>query len=106
MARRACGGGLAFTVMNTLAIPRLRDEVVVRPFDDGGTRQRYVVAVDGVHFVVTPTIAAVLDEMRLIGPHDPAFALLATRVSQRVGAPITPAQVDFLLRERLPKSFF
>ena len=92
--------------MSTLALPRLRDEVVVRPFDDGGTRQRYVVAVDGMHFVVTPTIAAVLDEARRGNPDDATFESLAQRVSHRVGAEITPAQIDLLLRERLPRAFF
>ena len=70
--------------MNTLAIPRLRDEVIVRPFDDGGTRLRYVVAVDGHHFVVTSAIAALLDETRNLGTDDGALDTLAQRVSQRL----------------------
>jgi putative peptide zinc metalloprotease protein len=92
--------------MNTPAIPRLRDEAVVCPFDDGGARQRFVVAIDGNHFVVTPTIAAVLDETRRLGTQAGAFESLAQRVSQRVGAVITPAQIELLLREKLPKTFF
>jgi len=92
--------------MNTVAIPHLRDEVVVRPFDDGGDRPRFVVAIDGNHFVVTHTVAAVLDEVRHAGADADAIESMALRVSQRVGATITSAQIYLLLRERLPRNLF
>ena len=50
--------------MNTSSVPRLRQEAIVRPFDDRRQMQRYIIAIDGCHFVVTPTVAAVLEETR------------------------------------------
>src|SRR5512138_244990 len=92
--------------MNTSTLPRLRDEAVVRPFDDGGSRPRYVVAVDGRHFIVTPAVAALLDETRKLDTDEGAFEALAQRVSHRLGTPITPQQVETLICERIPKTLF
>jgi len=92
--------------MNTTAFPRLRDEVIVRPFDGGGKQSRYVVAIDGQHFIVAPAVAAILDEARHCVMSDGVFETLAQRVSHRLGTCITPRQVETLMRERVPKALF
>lgn len=92
--------------MSTATLPRLREEAIVRPFDDGCAQPRYVVAVDGYHFVVTPTVAAILDETRNLSLNDSASETLAHRVSHRLGTRVTPRQVESLLRERAPKALF
>jgi len=92
--------------MNTTTLPRLRDEVIVRPFDDGGTAPRYVVAIDGHHFVVTAAVAAVLDEIRARDMDMHAFETVAARVSHRLATTITPRQVETLVRERIPQALF
>jgi putative peptide zinc metalloprotease protein len=92
--------------MNTAALPRLRPEVIVRPFDGGGAKPKYVVAVDGQHFVVTPAIAAILDETRHPIANDCGYEALAHRVSNRLGIPITAQEVELCIRERIPRALF
>jgi putative peptide zinc metalloprotease protein len=92
--------------MNMAALARLRDEVSIRPFDSGGTSPRYVVAAYGRHFVVTPAIAAILEETRNLPTNGNAFEALAQRASARAGVRITPEQVELLIRERIPKALF
>lgn len=92
--------------MNSSPVPRLRQEAIVRPFDDRGAQQRYIVAVDGCHFVVTATVAAVLEETRNLRIGEADLKSLGARVAHRLGRTIPLQQIDVLLRDRTPKSLF
>ena len=92
--------------MSHTVLPRLRDDAIVRPFDDRGEQARYVVALDGRHFVVTPTVAAVLDETRNLRIGECHVAALAERVTRRLGREVPAHQIETLLRHRAPRSFF
>ncbi len=92
--------------MSTSPVPRLRQEAIVRAFDDRGTMQRFIIAIDGCHFVVTPTVAAVLEETRHLRIGENDLKSLGARVAQRLGHTIPLPQIHVLLNERVPKSLF
>jgi putative peptide zinc metalloprotease protein len=90
--------------MSTTTIPRLRRDAVVRPFDDRSSQQRYVIAVDGHHFVVTPTVAAVLDETRLLRVGEDDLDTLSARVHRRLGKRIPCGDLARLLNQYVPRT--
>lgn len=92
--------------MRYATVPRLRDDAVVRPFDDRGRQARFVVAIDGHHFVVTSVVAAVLDETRRLRVGERDLSTLAARVADRLGREIPAPQIEKLLWESAPKRFF
>jgi putative peptide zinc metalloprotease protein len=86
----------------TDSVPRLRDDVFIRPFDPIDTCPRYVVAVDERHFVVNDAVAALLEATREGGGTD----AVARRVSGILGRVVTPAQVARVMEEQLPECLF
>jgi putative peptide zinc metalloprotease protein len=92
--------------MNTRLLPRLREDAIVRRFDERGRQARYVIAIDGHHFVVTPTVAAVLDETRQLRPGECDIGTLCARVAVRLGHEVAPQQIETLLVHRSPRRFF
>lgn len=80
--------------------PALRPDVIVRPFDAGDDigERRFVVAVDGRHFLVTAAVAAVLEASR----QPASFAAVAERASRKLGVSISADQVARLFREQIP----
>jgi putative peptide zinc metalloprotease protein len=90
--------------MSTAIIPRLRHDAVVRPFDDRGSQPRYVIAIDGHHFVVTPTVAAVLDETRQLQVGEDDFGALAARLHRRLGRSPPCSDLARLLNDHVPRS--
>ena len=82
--------------------PCLRADVAVRPFDAAEGDCRFVVAVDDRHFLVSPAVAAVLEESRQPG----TLAAIAQRASVRLGVPVSPEQVAQLLSEHAPRVLF
>lgn len=84
------------------AVPCLRADVAVRPFDAAEGDCRFVVAVDDRHFLVSAATAAVLEESRQPG----TLASLAQRASTRLGTPVSAQQVERLLREQVPQVLF
>jgi len=84
------------------AVPCLRADVAVRPFDAADGDCRFVVAVDDRHFLVSAAVAAVLEESR----HPGTLVSIARRASARLGTPVSPQQVARLLREQVPQVLF
>lgn len=95
--------------MNTAILPHLRHDVIVRPFDSATTQVRYVAAVDDRHFVVSPAVAAVLIALRsmsVAGDPPESIESLARDISERVGVPITPRELQALFDEKIPSVLF
>ena len=92
--------------MSANTLPRLRDDAIVRPFDDRGPHRRYVVALDGHHFVVTPVVAVVLDESRRLQVGECDLAALSARVAARLGRKIPCDRIEALLLHHAPRRFF
>jgi putative peptide zinc metalloprotease protein len=84
------------------AVPCLRADVAVRPFDAADGDCRFVVAVDDRHFLVSAAVAAVLEASRQPG----TLASIAQRASARLGTSISPQQVAQLLRDQVPQVLF
>ncbi|HEY1284427.1 MAG TPA: hypothetical protein VGE96_08105, partial [Steroidobacteraceae bacterium] len=84
------------------AVPCLRADVAVRPFDAAEGDCRFVVAVDDRHFLVSAAVAAVLEESR----EARSLAAIAQRASARLGAPVSARQVARLLHEQVPQLLF
>jgi putative peptide zinc metalloprotease protein len=81
-----------------MTVLRLRDDVHIMPYDGHAESQRFVAGVDGRLFVISAGLAALLDEMRT-----PAtLESIALRASERTGVFITAAELELLLRERVP----
>lgn len=88
--------------MSSITAPRLRDDVSIRPFDVGGPPARYIVAVDGRHFVVSSAVAAVLEATREPG----SLETMAGRIAARLGRAFTAAEAELVLRDRIPGIVF
>lgn len=85
-----------------MTVLRLREDVLITPYDGRSESERFVAGVDGRHFVISAGLAALLDEMRA-----PAtLESLARRASERTGISITAAELELLLRERVPPVLF
>jgi len=80
----------------------LRPDVTVRPFDAVEGDERFVVAVDDRHFLVTPAAAAVLDASR----HPGTVASIAQRASARLGVTLSAQHVAEFLNEHAPAILF
>lgn len=83
--------------MNEPITPRLRGDVLVRPFEPFEGDNRFIVAIDGRHFVVSPAVAAVLEESRSPG----TLEALATRASARLGKTVSADMASRVLSESL-----
>lgn len=81
--------------MHETITPRLRTDVLLRPYQQFDGDDRYIVAVDDRHFVVSAAVAAVLEESRLQG----TLASLAARASSRLGMTISAELASRVLSE-------
>jgi putative peptide zinc metalloprotease protein len=83
--------------MNESITPRLRADVLVQPFDEHAGDNRFIVAVDGKHFVVSAAVAAVLVESRA----HTTLSALAERASLRLGVTVSTDLASSVLNEQL-----
>jgi putative peptide zinc metalloprotease protein len=81
--------------MNEPITPCLRADVLLRPFGQFEGDDRYIVAVDDRHFVVSPAVAAVLEESRA----QSTLAALAARASLRLGMTVSTELASRVLSE-------
>ena len=81
--------------MHETITPRLRTDVLLRPYQQFDGDDRYIVAVDDRHFVVSAAVAAVLEESRLQG----TLASLAARASARLGITVSAELASRVLSE-------
>jgi len=79
--------------MHDTITPRLRDDVELKPFDEFDGDDRFIVAVDDRHLVVSEGVAIVLDECRV----QTTLGAIARRVSARLGFPVSPDMVGDVL---------
>src|SRR5882724_2290594 len=79
--------------MNDTLTPRLRTDVELKPFDEFEGDDRFIVAVDDRHLVVSAGVAAILDESR----RQTTLGALTERVSARLGFEVTPEMVGDVL---------
>ena len=79
--------------MNDTLTPRLRTDVQLKPFDEFEGDDRFIVAVDDRHLVVSAGVAAILDESR----RQTTLGALTERVSARLGFEVTPEMVGDVL---------
>lgn len=79
--------------MNNTITPRLRADVELKPFDAYEGDERFIIAVDDRHLVVSSGVAVVLDECRT---HN-TLGAVATRVSARLGFAVSPEAVGKVL---------
>ena len=79
--------------MNDTITPRLRADVELEPFDEFEGEQRFIVAVDDRHFVVSEGVAVVLEECRT----HTTLGAVARRVSARLGFAVSPETVSCVL---------
>ena len=79
--------------MNETITPRLRVDVELKPFDEFEGEQRFIVAVDDRHLVVSEGVAIVLEECRA----HTTLGAVAERVSARLGFPVSPQMVGDVL---------
>lgn len=79
--------------MNDTITPRLRADVELKPFDEFDGDDRFIVAVDDRHLVVSTGVAIVLDECRV----QTTLGSVAQQVSTRLGFPVSPEMVGDVL---------
>jgi putative peptide zinc metalloprotease protein len=79
--------------MNDTITPRLRADVELKPFDEYEGDERFIVAVDDRHLVVSSGVAVVLDECRTQN----TLGAIAQRVSARLGFAVSPEMVGEVL---------
>jgi putative peptide zinc metalloprotease protein len=82
--------------------PRLRADVLLRPFQAFDGDDRFIVAVDNRHFVVSPAVAAVLEASRT----QSTLGALAERASTRLGFTVSPDLASRVLSEQLLSVLF
>jgi putative peptide zinc metalloprotease protein len=80
----------------------LRDDAIIRRFDDGETAAAFIIEVDGRHFVATKGVAAILELTR----HVRTPAALARAMFERFGKQFSESEIDAALRTRMPAAFF
>jgi putative peptide zinc metalloprotease protein len=88
--------------MNDTITPRLRTDVELKPFDEYEGDDRFIVAVDDRHLVVSTGVAVVLDECRAHA----TLGLLAERVSARLGFAVSPHVVSEILSAQVLSDCF
>jgi putative peptide zinc metalloprotease protein len=79
--------------MNDTITPRLRADVEVKPFGDYEGDDRFIVAVDDRHLVVSTGVAILLDECRALT----TLEAVSHRVSARLGFPVSPEMIGDVL---------
>jgi putative peptide zinc metalloprotease protein len=79
--------------MKDTLTPRLRADVELKPFAEFEGDDRFIIAVDDRHLVVSAGVAAVLDESR----RETTLGALTERVSARLGFDVTPETVGDVL---------
>jgi putative peptide zinc metalloprotease protein len=79
--------------MNDTITPHLRADVELKPFGEFDGDDRYIIAVDDRHLVVSSGVALVLEECR----RPTTLGAVARRVSARLGFLISPEAVGILL---------
>jgi len=88
--------------MNDTITPRLRADVELKPFDEYDGDERFIIAVDDRHLVVSSGVAVVLDECRTHSTLD----AVARRVSARMGFPVSPEMVGEVLSAQVLSDCF
>lgn len=88
--------------MNDTITPRLRTDVELKPFDEYEGDERFVVAVDDRHLVVSSGVAFVLDECR----RQSTLGAVARRVSVRLGFAVSPEMVGEVLSAQVLSDCF
>jgi putative peptide zinc metalloprotease protein len=83
--------------MNETVTPRLRTDVLLRPFEQFEGDNRFIVAVDDRHFVVSAAVAAVLVESRA----HTTLGALAQRASKRLGMRVSAEFVTDVLSAQI-----
>ncbi len=83
-------------------LPRLRDDAVIRRFDGNSGAPHYIVAVDGRHFLVSETTAALLEMLREGAP----ATTVASRMTRQFGRPYDTEELESALRLRMPTILF
>jgi putative peptide zinc metalloprotease protein len=83
--------------MNETITPRLRDDVLLQPFDEFEGDCRFIIAVDDRHFVVSAAVAAVLEESRA----HTTLSALAQSASARLGVTVSEDLASRVLSERM-----
>ncbi len=83
--------------MNESITPRLRADVLLRPFEQFDGDNRFIVAIEDRHFVVSPAVAAILEESRSHGTLD----ALAHRASGRLGKTVSADMARQVLSESM-----
>jgi len=88
--------------MNDTITPRLRDDVELKPFDEYEGDERFLIAVDDRHLVVSSGVAVVLDECRT----QSTLHAVAQRASARLGIPVSPEMVGEVLSAQVLSDCF
>jgi putative peptide zinc metalloprotease protein len=83
--------------MNDTITPRLREDVLLKPFEEYEGDARFIIAVDDRHFVVSAAVAAVLEESRA----HTTLSTLAQRASERLGVTVSEELASRVLSEQL-----
>lgn len=84
------------------ALPRLRDDAVIRKFDGATGTPHYIVAVDGRHFLVSETVAALLELLRAELP----LTTLTSRMTRHLGRSFDIEELQSVLHLRMPTVLF
>jgi putative peptide zinc metalloprotease protein len=84
------------------ALPRLRDDAVIRRFDGGSGEARHIVAVGARHYVASELVVALLELTR---DCDDVEAL-SRALSRRFERSFTPQEIGEVLRTRIPAALF
>ncbi len=85
------------THMNETLTPRLREDVLLQPFDELEGECRFIIAVDDRHFVVSAAVAAVLEESRA----QTTLSALAQGASSRLGVTVSEDLASRVLSEQM-----
>lgn len=88
--------------MNDTITPRLRADVELKPFDEYEGDERFIVAVDDRHLVVSSGVAFVLEACRA---HS-TLGAVAQRVSGLLGFAVSPEMVSEVLSEQVLSDCF
>ncbi|MEJ0035541.1 MAG: hypothetical protein WDO68_05590 [Gammaproteobacteria bacterium] len=88
--------------MNNTITPRLRADVELKPFDEYEGDERFIVAVDDRHLVVSSGVALVLEECRA----HTTLGAVAQRVSARLGFFVSPEIVGEVLSAQVLSDCF
>ena len=96
------GGEPSPNSMNDTITPRLRADVELKPFDEYEGEQRFIVAVDERHLVVSEGVAIVLEECRT----QTTLGAVAARASARLGFSVSPEMVGNVLSSEVLSDCF